>query len=148
MRGKKPKDREFYVLRLSGGMLVEVTREVYLEWYQSRRREKYQEERKRKKQVCSYEELEREGGIAVIVEDSLEETVIRELCREKVREALETLSKEDAQLVQMLFFEDMPVNEVAKIYCCSRRTIQNRRLHLLDNLRMKLRKAGIQTAYI
>ena len=35
MRGKKPKERERYVL-YSNGLLVEVTKEVYLEWYQSR----------------------------------------------------------------------------------------------------------------
>lgn len=42
MRGKKPKERKSYVLRMGDGTLVEVTREVYLEWYQSRRRERYQ----------------------------------------------------------------------------------------------------------
>lgn len=36
MRGKKPKERKSYVLRMGDGTLVEVTREVYLEWYQSR----------------------------------------------------------------------------------------------------------------
>lgn len=35
MRGRKPKERESYVLRMGDGSLVEVTREVYLEWYQS-----------------------------------------------------------------------------------------------------------------
>ena len=37
MRGKKPKERKSYVLRMPDGSLIEVTREVYLEWYQSRR---------------------------------------------------------------------------------------------------------------
>ena len=48
MRGKKPKERKNYILRTENGTLVEVTREVYLEWYQSRRREKYQQEQKQK----------------------------------------------------------------------------------------------------
>lgn len=52
MRGKKPKEREQYVLYI-GGFLVEVTKEVYLEWYQSRRREKYQTEKQKKHGVCS-----------------------------------------------------------------------------------------------
>ena len=46
MRGRRPKERKCYVLRTSEGTVVEVTREVYLEWYQSRRRERYQNERK------------------------------------------------------------------------------------------------------
>ena len=33
MRGKKPKERKSYVLRMPDGSLIEVTREVYLEWY-------------------------------------------------------------------------------------------------------------------
>ena len=56
-RGKKPKEREKYVLRVQNGELIEVTREVYLEWYQSRRREKYQKERDRKHGVCSLNAL-------------------------------------------------------------------------------------------
>ena len=40
MRGKKPKEREKYLIRLGDGTLVEVNREVYLEWYQSERRER------------------------------------------------------------------------------------------------------------
>ena len=47
MRGRKPKERKSYVLRGNDGTLVEVTREVYLEWYQSRRRERYQDEKKK-----------------------------------------------------------------------------------------------------
>ena len=35
MRGKRPKERKCYVLRAGDGTVVEVTREVYLEWYQS-----------------------------------------------------------------------------------------------------------------
>ena len=53
MRGKKPKERKSYVLRMPDGSLIEVTREVYLEWYQSRRKERYQMERQKKQGVCS-----------------------------------------------------------------------------------------------
>lgn len=49
MRGKKPKERKSYVLRMPDGSLIEVTREVYLEWYQSRRKERYQMERQKKR---------------------------------------------------------------------------------------------------
>ena len=48
MRGKKPKEREKYVIRLDDGTLVEVNREIYLEWYRSERRERYQRERDQK----------------------------------------------------------------------------------------------------
>ena len=49
MRGKKPKERQRYVLRVNE-TLVEVTRDVYLAWYQSRRKkERYQLEKMQKK---------------------------------------------------------------------------------------------------
>ena len=44
MRGKKPKERQRYVLRVNE-TLIEVTRDVYLAWYQSRRKERYQLEK-------------------------------------------------------------------------------------------------------
>lgn len=62
MRGKKPKERKNYILRTENGTLVEVTREVYLEWYQSRRREKYQQEQKQKYGVCSLDVVQ-EGSL-------------------------------------------------------------------------------------
>ena len=63
MRGKKPKERKSYVLRMPDGSLIEVTREVYLEWYQSRRKERYQMERQKKQRVCSLEALNGYGDL-------------------------------------------------------------------------------------
>lgn len=45
-----------YVLRMEDGTLVEVSRKVYLEWHQSRRRERYQNEKNRKHGVYSLDE--------------------------------------------------------------------------------------------
>ena len=57
MRGKQPREREKYFIRLGGGTLVEVGREIYLEWYRSERRERYQRECDRKHGVCSINKL-------------------------------------------------------------------------------------------
>ena len=57
------KNEKNYILRTENGTLVEVTREVYLEWYQSRRREKYQQEQKQKYGVCSLDVVQ-EGSFA------------------------------------------------------------------------------------
>ena len=85
MRGKRPKERRCYVLRTSDGTIVEVTREVYLEWYQSRRRERYQKEQERKYQVSSLEMLAEQGNILIGDSDGVEDMVIREMCAEKLR---------------------------------------------------------------
>ena len=67
MRGKKPKERERYVIRMGDGTLVEVNREIYLEWYQSERRERYQRERDRKYGLCSIEGLHEKGDRKSVV---------------------------------------------------------------------------------
>lgn len=143
MRGKKPKERKNYILRTENGTLVEVTREVYLEWYQSRRRERYQREKERKYQVSSLEMLTEQGAIPIGAADGVEDTVIREICTEKLRSVMEKLAEEDAYLLYLLYFEEVTVKEAAQICGCSRKTIANRRKRILKELNGKLREMGI-----
>ncbi len=150
MRGMRPKERDLYVLRIADGTLVEVTREVYLEWYQSRRRERYQKEKGRKYGVCSLNELEEKGDFSrafVNVGEGVEETALRNICRDKVREALENLPAEDARLIELLYFMESTVTDAARIFGCSRRTIQNRRKRILRELFQKMQDKGIQGGY-
>ena len=60
MPGKKPKERQRYMLRIND-TLVEVTRAVYLAWYQAGRKERYQVEKMQRHGVCSMEELQEKG---------------------------------------------------------------------------------------
>lgn len=143
MRGKRPKERKCYILRAGDGTVVEVTREVYLEWYQSRRRERYQREKERKYQVSSLEMLTEQGAIPIGAADGVEDTVIREICTEKLRSVMEKLAEEDAYLLYLLYFEEVTVKEAAQICGCSRKTIANRRKRILKELNGKLREMGI-----
>ena len=121
MRGKRPKERKCYILRAGDGTVVEVTREVYLEWYQSRRRERYQNEKKQKYGVFSLEALSEKGVLPDGRADSPEEMVIRELCVEKLRSVIEDLTEADAYLLYLLFFEEVTVKEAAQLCGCSRK---------------------------
>src|SRR5699024_12594029 len=143
MSGKRPKERKCYVLRAGDGTVMEVTREVYLEWYQSRRRERYQREKERKYQVSSLEMLTEQGAITIGAADGVEDTVIREICTEKLRSDMEKLAEEDAYLLYLLYFEEVTVKEAAQICGCSRKTIANRRKRILKELNGKLREMGI-----
>lgn len=145
MRGKAPKERKSYVLRMADGTLVEVTREVYLEWYQSKRKEKYQKELNQKHGVCSLEELDKHGSFSIPVEDSLEETAIRNICRDKIRMVLGTLSEEDVYLIHLLYFSEVSISEAAQICGCSRKAIRNRRRRILADLNNEMRKLGIMS---
>ena len=143
MRGKRPKDRRCYVLRTSDGIVVEVTREVYLEWYQSRRRERYQKEQERKYQVSSLETLTEQGSILIGASDGVEDIVIREMCAEKLRSVMKELEEEDVYILYLLFFAEVTVKEAAQICGCSRKTIANRRKRILAKLKEKLKAMGL-----
>ncbi|WP_277406663.1 sigma-70 family RNA polymerase sigma factor [Lacrimispora xylanisolvens] len=146
MRGKKPKERERYVLRMGDGSLVEVSREVYLEWYQSRRREKYQIERNLKYGVCSLDVIEENGGFLKKdghMRNEPEEDTLKKLCMEMLQEGLKSLSEQDAYLIHLLFFEEITIKDAAQICGCSRKTIQNRRKRILEQLREIMGEMGI-----
>lgn len=147
MRGKRPKERKCYVLRAGDGTVVEVTREVYLEWYQSRRRERYQREKERKYQVSSLEMLTEQGVVPTGAADGIEDTVIREMCIEKLRLVMEELTEEDAYLLYLLFFEEVTIKEAAQLCGCSRKTIANRRKWILKELNGKLKEMGVLGGY-
>lgn len=53
MAGKAAKEREQYLVRLEGGVLVEVTREIYRCYYSCARWDRYQKERDWKNGVVS-----------------------------------------------------------------------------------------------
>lgn len=147
MRGKRPKERKSYVLRMGDGTIVEVTREVYLEWYQSRRRERYQREKNQKYGVSSLESLEENGMVPVGLTDSLEEAVLKKICVEKLRTVVQELPEADAYLLYLLFFEEVTVKEAAQLCGCSRKTIANRRKRILKELNEKLKAMGIMGGY-
>ena len=150
MRGKQPKERQHYVLRKADGTLEDVIREVYLEWYQSRRREKYQKERDQKHGVCSLNELEEKGdfsGVPVNVGEGLEETVLRNICRDKIRKVIGNLPTEEARLIELLYFMEITVTDVAQVFGCSRKTIQNRQKRILKKLCQKMQEQGIRGGY-
>lgn len=146
MKGKRPKERDRYMLRMEDGTLVEVGREVYLEWHQSHRKERYQEEQSRKYRVYSLDELGKKlaySGMPFPAHNELEETVLRNICRDKIWEALGKLPEEDARLMDLLYFKEITVTDVARMCNCSRKTIQNRRRRILKELRCVLQEQGI-----
>lgn len=137
MRGKEPKERENYVLRVADGTLAEVTREVYLEWYRSVRREKYQRERDRKHGVCSLEGWQECGNFlepGTGTPDGTEELALKNIRRDSVQGMLEELPAQDARFIILLYFEEITVKAAAELYGCSRKAIRNRRKRILDEL--------------
>ncbi len=138
MRGKKPKEREKYIIRLNSGTLVEVNREIYLEWHRSKRKERYQKECDREHGVCSIEKLHEKGYFheqSISTRDTTLEAVLRNEYRGRLENALKNLPEEDIRLVRLLYFDEMTVKKAAETFGCSRKTIQNRRGRILEKMR-------------
>lgn len=137
MRGKRPKEREKYIIRMSDGTLVEVNREIYLEWHRSERRERYQRERDRKYGLCSMDKLHEKGYFpeqSVSTGDVTLETVLGKEYRDKLKKALQNLPKQDARLIKLLYFEETTIKRAAQIFNCCRKTIRQRRKRILGKI--------------
>ena len=139
MSGRKPKERQRYMLRVND-TLVEVSRAVYLAWYQAGRKERYQVEKMQRYGVCSMEELQEKGYDCSFSVVSPEETVIRMSEIQELEEAMRCLVKEEAELITLLFFEEVTVKETAQYFGCCPKTIRNRRKKVLEKLKEQLEK--------
>ena len=126
MRGKKPKERQRYVLRVNE-TLIEVTRDVYLAWYQSRR-----------KGVCGIEKVGETSYNSYLHILSPEEIVIRVSEIQELQEALKYLSEEEMELIRLLFFEEYTVKKTAQYFGCCTKTIRNRKNKVLQKLKDRL----------
>ena len=111
--------------------------------HQSRRREKYQEERNRKHGVCSLEQRMETGDFFPSARGGPEDAVIRRMCRDKLRDALAELSGPDIFLIRLLYFEEVSISEAARLCGCSRKTIRNRREKILAELNRRMSKSGV-----
>lgn len=143
MGGKRPKEREKYVICLENGRLIDVTREVYLAWYQSYRKERYQKERDRKHNLCSIDFVQPYPGNNENWAKGLDEQMVRKCSVNKLYECMKHLSSQDFLLIRMLYFDDFTVKQIAKFYGRTPRSIYNRKKRILKQLRAKLQSEGI-----
>mgnify|MGYP000641785244 FL=1 len=137
MRGKKPKERQRYVLRVNE-TLVEVTRDVYLAWYQSRRKERYQLEKMQKNGVCGIEKVGETSYNSYLHILSPEEIVIRVSEIQELQEALKYLSEEEMELIRLLFFEEYTVKKTAQYSGVVQRQSETRKNKVLQKLKDRL----------
>ena len=131
------------------GVDVEVTEDVFLAYSQADRRERYIAEEVEPGRVLSLERLMEDGvplvELGIEQEPSAENIVLegedeKELAIQKSRliSALSSLNEAEKQLVQALFFDDIPLREYARCLNVQLRTVQYRRVKLLEKLRRKI----------
>lgn len=132
-------DRKKYIIKVEG-KLVEVSPEVYYAYFRMERQERWQEEKQREHGVVSYDTLDNGEmvgleNVADTASHGLEEAVIAGELRDRLRNAVAALPKEDRELIQAIYYEGMSEREYAKQCGISQNCAYKRRRRILSRLR-------------
>lgn len=135
-------DKEKYMIKIQGD-LIEVSEDVYYAYFRMDRQERWQEEKKQDYDVVSYDALdngETVGAEAIqdINSPGMEELVIANELKERLHNIVAALPKPERELIQAIYFEDIPVSDYAKRVGLSHRGINKQRKRILSKLKMLL----------
>jgi RNA polymerase sigma factor (sigma-70 family) len=135
-------DKEKYMIKIQGD-LIEVTEDVYYAYFRMERQERWQEEKKQDHDVVSYDALDNGETVgAEAIQDmnspGMEELVIANELKERLHNIVAALPKPERELIQAIYFEDIPVSDYAKQVGMSHRGINKQRKRILSKLKMLL----------
>lgn len=129
-------DKHFIPLH---GMLMEVSEEVYKEFYQSRRRQKYLDERSVENGDFSYDMLTAGGfnGEDILIDESpdIADIVVDKLMLDKLRQAISLLTEREKTVIRQYFFEELSQTELSRIYGVHQSNISRQIMKILQKLR-------------
>ena len=135
---KKNSEGKVFLINL-GHSIMEVDEIAYHDFYKEENREDYRKKLAIKNNVVSMESLIsgefNECNLVVDTSEPLDEKVMREMMIEKLPEAISTLTDEENELIQQIYFNHISERELAGVYGVSRTAIQKRRNKIL--LKMK-----------
>lgn len=126
------------------GMLLEVSKEEYKDYYTEIERNRYCKKVLQKLQVVSIEELNFDEDMKhkeVITDTSkdIEFEIERKIEIEQLRNALLKLDKEEYKLIRELFFNEKTMTEYAKNIGCGVSTIFDKKVKILKKLKKFLK---------
>ena len=119
---------------------VSVSEEIFNAYAQADRKERYQAEREAGR-LLSLERMEDELNDSLLIHlgggfiESAEDTAIREIYTLRMLEALNQLSPNERDLLTRIYFDDVPIREIAREQGVYHRTIAYRRDKALEKLR-------------
>ena len=130
-------DRLFLPLH---GMLMEVTKDFYDDFYRDKRRQKYITARSIANGDVSYDALDTDefNGEDTLVDpdEDIAEQVAQKMMIEKLRRVLPLLSEDEQLLIQRHYFDGISETELAAIYGITQQGISKR----IGRIREKLKK--------
>ena len=127
-----------YYIRLPEAC-VEVSKEIYVEFYRLERRLKTLEERDQRNGLISYNSFDTDDGlgeeyVADLKSSNLEDLAIARLIQRKVRSCIALLPTEDQKLIYSLFYEQMTEAELGKCMGMSQAAISKRKDQIIKKL--------------
>lgn len=126
------------------GMLMEVTENVYREFYREERRQKYLDHLAEENNVLSYDKLTNEefNGADVVIDQSMpvEEIVEAKIMQEKLKACLHHLDDDERSLIEALFFKDLSERQWSAISGVPQRTINRQKHRILMRLKKIIEK--------
>lgn len=149
----KPTEKDFYIS--VQGMPVKVSKTIYLEYYQSKRRDRKFEfdlkhksaKRNKHGEIIGYrpakevslDELLENGECFADDAESTEDTTMRNIRAEILRNALTELTNDERELIEALYFSNngsgMTEREYSAISGILQKTVNNRKRAILSKLR-------------
>lgn len=126
------------------GMLMEVTKETYKEYYRDERRQKYIDERSRLNGDVSYNALDTDETLGEDVfadeKTDVEAEVINKMTVAELRKAFLLLSPDERELIKILFIDGVTERKASEIYGVSQVAIHKRKNKILAKLKEFLEK--------
>lgn len=126
------------------GMLMEVTAEVYRDFYKSQRRQKYIDERAAENCDFSYDMLTTDdfNGEEILIDNSedIATEVVHKIMLDKLRNSILLLPDDDQNLIREIFFEKLSERTLADKYDVSQVAIYKRKVKILDKLKKIIEK--------
>lgn len=124
---------------------VEVSKEIYVEYYRSERRLRTLEEKDQRNGLISYNAFDTDEGLGEeyvtdLNSPSLEDLAITRLMQRKLRNCIAMLPTEDQELIQALFYEQMTEAEVAKRISISQSGISRWKDRVIQKLQILIKK--------
>lgn len=135
---KKISEGKVFLINL-GHSIMEVDEIAYHDFYKEENREDYRQKLAIKNNVVSMESLIsgefNECNLVVDTSEPLDEKVMREMMIEKLPEAIATLSDEEKELIQQIYFSHKSERQIAEEFEVSNVAINKRKNRILKKLK-------------
>lgn len=121
------------------GMLMEVSKATYTEFYRMQRRQKYIDERSKDNKDISYDSLTTDefNGEDILVDESVDVAglAIHNVLLDKLRSVIPMLNADEKELIKALFFIGLTEREYAGMCGVSQVAIHKRKNRILAKLK-------------